>query len=348
MFRFADPLYFLLLLPLIAAAWSVYRRRIRSGLLFAPTARLAGDIGTWRRHAAEVLPAVFVLGLALIVISLARPQTMLSQVRRSANAIAIEMVVDVSGSMEALDLSIKTASGTKWRTRLDAVKEAFTHFVNQRPDDLIGIVTFGGYASTRAPLTFDHEALLHVLKGVDVPRQVQDGGTDMPGSEEFLTAIGDGLATAAARITTAPAKSRIIVLLSDGESNTGIIQPGNAADAAKKLGIKVYTIGLGSNGPAPFRTRDVFGRQVIAQAVVSMDEDLLKKIANTTGGRYFNVKDPQGLDSTMEEIDKLEKTRIEREEYTQYRELYPPMLSLAFLLMLAGTGANMLITRRIV
>lgn len=347
MFRFAHPYYLLLIIPAISTLWFIYRKRIRHGIVFTPTSRLPASLPTWRTRVGNVLSALIITGLILAVTALARPQTILSTAHRSADVIAIEMVTDVSGSMEALDLSIKTPTGIKYRTRLDAVKETFIEFIKQRPDDLIGLITFGGYASTRSPLTTDHGALLHVLKGVEIPRPALDKAGRIINREETLTAIGDALATACARMENCETASKIIVLLSDGESNTGIIKPEQAIEAARKLGIKVYAIGVGSNGPAPFRARDMFGREVIQQAVVSLDETLLKKIAETTGGRYFNAQNPAGLERALEDINSLEKTKIDRDIYNQYNELFPRFLWPAIIIIMLGTSLNMMITRRI-
>jgi len=347
-FRFASPYSFFLWLPVLAAAWFVYRRRVRRGILFAPASRLRVARSTWRTAAANVLPALFLTGLALAVTALARPQTVSSKITRTADVIAIEMVVDVSGSMEALDLSIRTPGAERIRTRLDAVKETFAEFVERRPDDLIGLVTFGGYAATRAPLTTDRDALVHVLKGVEIPGRSFDDKGRVVNQEELLTAIGDALATACARLEDVETKSKIIVLLSDGESNTGVIEPETAAELARELGIRVYTIGVGSTGRAPFWGRDLFGRRVVQYAHVILDEALLRQIAETTGGRYFNVRDPDGLETALADINRLEKTRVERDVYRQYNELFTWFLWPAATLIVLATGLNMLAARRVV
>lgn len=348
MFRFATPYAFLLLIPALVAAWFVYRKRVTRGLLFPAGYRASSKSASWRVVAANIFPAVTLAGLILAIIALARPQTVLSSSKRSVDVIAIQMVVDVSGSMEALDMSEKTPLGMKYKTRLDAVKETFAEFIEDRTDDLIGLVTFGGYASTRCPMTTDHSALLHVLSGVEVPSPVQDSKGRFINEEELLTAVGDALATACARLKDSQAKSRVIVMLSDGESNTGIITPGQATEVARKMGIKVYTIGVGSTGKAPFMARDMFGRSSIQYANVKLDEELLRRIASKTGGRYFNVKSPDGLDKAMEEIDALEKTRVEREVFFNYNELFPWCLWPALALVLMGTGLNMLTSGRLV
>lgn len=349
MMRFGQPFAFLLLLPWLAALLWIYRRRRRRGLPLPTIGRLARRGPSWRARAANVLPLVSLAGLALCIVALARPRTVLSRIRQSSDAIAIQMCVDVSGSMEALDMSeIMGNRIVKERTRLDAVKDAFTEFIARRGGDLIGLVTFGGYASTRAPLTTDHAALAHTLRGVTVPGQVFDSNGQIVNQEELLTAIGDGLATACARLEHAEPTSRIVVLLSDGESNTGLIEPAQAIRLARKLGIKVYTIGVGTSGEAPFRGRDRFGREGVFYARVSMDERQLREIADQTGGRYFNVRDPRGLDEALKDIDRLEKTRIEQDLYSHYDEHFTRWLWPGLALLVAGAGLNMGIARRLI
>jgi Ca-activated chloride channel family protein len=346
MFRFGSPFYAFMLAPLGVVAWRMLRRAAVRGILFSGIARLPRGRRSWRQAAAAAAPYMVLAGLALGIAALARPQTVLAISRRNADVIAIQMVVDVSGSMEALDMSVQTAGRTRLRTRLEAVKETFADFVQQRADDLIGLVTFGGYASTRAPLTTDHDALLHCLRGVEIPKPARDRTGQVVDDEEIKTAIGDGLATGIARLKDAKPASRIVVLLSDGESNTGIIKPEDAAAAARKLGIKIYTIGIGSNGQAPFKVRDGLGREAIQYGQVALDEALLKRIAAATGGRYFNVRDAEGLKKSMADIDRLEKTRVEQDVYRQYTELFAWFALPGFLLLTAGTALHMALTRR--
>jgi len=186
MFQFANPSVFLLLFPLAAAVWFVYARRIKQGIRFAPMARIPNHGYSWRTLAALVLPAITLAGLLMLIIAMARPRTMLSKSRKTSDVIAIQMVVDISGSMEALDLSKKTPTGWKYKTRLDAVKEAFDEFVEKRTDDLIGLIAFGGYASTLAPMTADHDALRHVLKGVETPKQAFDSNGNIINRDDHL------------------------------------------------------------------------------------------------------------------------------------------------------------------
>ncbi len=344
MFRFANPYYLFLIIPLCVVAWAMFARRRKGGIVFAPTHRLPPAALTWRTVAISLVPFLFLAGAGLTIIAMARPQTVFSKTAHQTDAIAIQMVVDVSGSMEALDFS----TADTMCTRLDVVKETFAKFIEKRTDDLIGLVTFGGYANSRVPLTIDHSALLHVLKGVQIPKPSLDANGQLVNQEELLTAIGDALATACGRLEKAPIKSKLIVLLSDGESNTGLIKPDEAVKAAKALGIKVYTIGVGSNGRAPFMTRDVFGRNTIQYAEVRIDEEQLRRIASTTGGQYFNVKDPKGLSRALSEIDKLEKTNINKEIFNQYTELFPRYLWPGVVLLALAISLNMMVRKEII
>lgn len=345
-FRFATPWALLLLLPLLAAAWRMLLRpRHPAALPFAPVRFLPRRTAGWRGALALAVPWIFSAGAALLVVAAARPQTHFARERRSVDAIAIAMVVDVSGSMTALDLA-ENPSSPSAQTRLDVVKEEFGKFIDQRPDDLITLVSFGGYASTRCPLTADHSAVMQFLKAVEVPGS---GGNDdgAVSAEETLTAVGDGLATACARLRESELKTRIAVLLSDGVSNTGLITPDKAADVAAKLGIKVYAIGVGSNtGYAPFRVRDGFGRSVVQRGMVEFDEAELKNIASVTGGRYYAVRDRDGFDAVMKEIDSLEKTHVEREVFDNFNEHFAFPLLAGCALVAAAVAASLICLRR--
>ncbi|MFZ4396154.1 MAG: vWA domain-containing protein [Kiritimatiellia bacterium] len=347
MFRFATPLAFLLLVPWALAAWRLFRRGAPAAILFAPTHQLPERTAGWRVLLARAAPALFLAGTLLLIIAAARPQTHLSRTQQNTNAIAIEMVVDVSGSMQALDLSEQSALGLNYKSRLDVVKEAFAAFIQQRPDDLIGLVTFGGYAATRCPLTADHEALLHVLSGVEIPRDRMDDQGRPVDQEEMLTAIGDALATAVARLATAEPKTRIIVLLTDGDSNTGVITPEQALDAARKTGMLIFTIGVGSNGKAPFRMRDAFGRATIGYGMVSFNPELLQRMAAESGGKYFGVRDHDGMQKSMDSINTLVTTPISRNVYEQYNERYSWFLLAGALLTLIALTLQMQATRRL-
>lgn len=355
---FAWPFSFLLFLPLALAAWRMLRRGRRSGIRFSAVCRLPAKTAGWRARAANFAPFIFLAGAALLVVAAARPRESLSQGRRNVDAIAIAMTVDVSGSMEIIDLTTREAERVRTQadaerlpTRLDVVKKTFAKFVEARPDDLIGLVTFGGFASSRVPLTADHDTLLQVLKGVEIPSSGVDPRTGQPiDGEETMTAIGDGLATALARLKNAELKSKVAILLSDGQSNTGAVEPDAAAAAAAKLGVKVYTIGVGGNsGMALARMRDMFGRTQIRQVQNDgFDEAQLKSIAKKTGGRYFGVRDEKGLKSALEEIDKLEKTTLDRTVYQRWREYFAPFLMFGAVLVLLAVSLQMTASRRLV
>jgi len=258
------------------------------------------------------------------------------------------MVVDVSGSMRALDLSVKGQDGIRHRTRLDAVKETFGKFVEKRPNDLMGLITFGGYVTTRAPLTPDHAILLHLLHAVEIPGGAYGKDGQRMNKEELLTAIGDALATACARLQHAEPRSKIIVVLSDGESNAGVVKPEEAMRAAKELGIKVYTIGIGTTDRTPFWQTDASGTRKIVYGRVSLDEELLRDMAENTGGQYFNVRSSEGLEKALEDINNLERTQIEAEMYTRYHELSVWFLIAAAVLIVLGSSLTMLFAGRII
>ena len=347
-FRLATPWALLLLLPLAFAAWRMLRRsRIATAIPFAPMGRLPLRTAGWRGALVRLMPWLFTAGAALIIVAAARPQGSFSRERKSTDAIAIAMVVDVSGSMEALDLTKGRPDAADAQNRLDVVKECFGEFIDKRPDDLIALIAFGGYATTRSPLTADHEALLQILKATTIPNQEFDEQGRPVSQEELLTAVGDGLTTACARLKDAEPKTRIIVLLSDGVSNTGIFTPDFAADVAKGLGIKVYTIGVGSNNAnTPFRVRDAFGRTRIAYGQTEFNDTELRAIATKTGGKYFNVRDNAGFKAVMADIDKLETTKVTRTVYTHYSERFMPFLALGAVAVALAILANILVLNR--
>lgn len=321
MIQLAFPWALTLFVPWAFAAFVMLRRARPQGMLFASASARFGQMKpTWRVRLAAGLPFLFLAGLAALIIGAAGPQTQLSREVRSADALAVMMAVDVSGSMRALDLS----EGRLDATRLDVVKRVFRDFARRRPEDLIGLVTFGGYAAVRAPLTADHRALLHTLAGVEIPGE--GGDAAWVSNDELLTAIGDGLAMALLRLKDAEPKTRIVILLSDGENNTGAVSPKEAANAAKELGVRVYTIGVGSNGPAPVRARDAFGREQVVQVEMTLDEETLRSIAEITGGDYANVRSPEQLEAFLKHVSELETTRVERQIYARYRSHARPWL----------------------
>ena len=344
---FANPWLLLLSLPLGAAAWRLLRRGRKAGIRFSAVGRLPAKTAGWRAKVAALTPFVLLAGLALLVVAAARPRSPLAHESRSVDAIAIAMTVDVSGSMDALDLTPKGERFSRETTRLAVVKKLFAQFVEKRPDDLIGLVTFGGYASTRSPLTADHEALLNVLRGVQISSVAYDAQGRAISGDEQMTAVGDGLATALARLKDAKPKSKIVILLSDGVSNTGAVEPDEAAAAAKKMGVKVYAIGVGTRSRrTPIIGRDFFGRETVQYADMTFDERQLKSIARTTGGLYFPVNDREALVKALEDISELETTKLEADAYDRWEEHFALFLLIGAVLVLAAVTLSMAATRR--
>ena len=344
---FANPWLLILSLPLGAVAWRLFRRGRKAGIRFSAVGRLPAKTAGWRAKVAALTPFVLLAGLALLVVAAARPRSPLAHESRSVDAIAIAMTVDVSGSMDALDLTPKGERFSRETTRLAVVKKLFAQFVEKRPDDLIGLVTFGGYASTRSPLTADHEALLNVLRGVQISSVAYDAQGRAISGDEQMTAVGDGLATALARLKDAKPKSKIVILLSDGVSNTGAVEPDEAAAAAKKMGVKVYAIGVGTRSRrTPIIGRDFFGRETVQYADMTFDERQLKSIARTTGGLYFPVNDREALVKALEDISELETTKLEADAYDRWEEHFALFLLIGAVLVLAAVTLSMAATRR--
>ena len=345
---FANPLLLLLFVPVAFAAWRLLRRGRRSGIRFSAIGRLPAKTAGWRAQVAALTPFILLAGLSLLTIAAARPRSSLAHERKSVDAIAIAMTVDVSGSMDALDLTPKGERFSRNTTRLAVVKRLFADFVDKRPDDLIGLVTFGGYAATRSPLTADHAALLNVLKGVEIPSIAVDAQGRPIAQDEQMTAVGDGLATALARLKDAKPKTKIVILLSDGVSNTGAVEPDEAAAAAEKMGVKVYAIGVGTRSRrTPIFGRDIFGRAAIQYADMTFDEKQLRSIATRTGGTYFPVNDRDSLEKALEEIDQLETTALDADVYNRWKEHFVPFLLSGALLVLLAVSLSMSATRRL-
>jgi Ca-activated chloride channel family protein len=331
-FRFAEPWWFTLAVPAIAATMISIRRERRGAVLYSSVGLVAQLPQTFSQRIKRLLPWFRCFACLLIVVALTRPQAGLSAHRVRADGIAIAVCLDRSGSMEALDFQWEG----KEVNRLVAVKNVLRDFVagkgtlNGRPDDLIGLIVFGGFAESKVPLTLDHGMLLEVLESVDIPQPIFDSRGNIINQryfeEERATAIGDAVTLAVDRLKGSQAKSKVLIFLSDGENTAGIIQPEEAAAAAKEFGIKIYSIGVGRNGLAPFPFLDRFGRQVFKQQMVRLDEKTLKMLANTTGGKYFHAQDTSALEQVYAEIDTLEKTVSEGTTYMEYRELFQWLL----------------------
>jgi len=259
-------------------------------------------------------------------VALARPQRGLQSTRVYSEGIAIVMVVDISGSMAALDLQLDGQPSD----RLSVVKHTFRQFVQgdkrhpSRSGDLIGMVAFARYADSISPLTLDHETLLALLDQVEIVSSREEDGT----------AVGEAIALGVARLRDSTAKSRVMIVLTDGANNAGDTEPLQAAQIAKALGIKIYTIGAGRQGmaPVPVRTRD--GRTVLRRMQVYIDERTLKEIAELTGGQYFRATDSETLNAIYDEIDRFEKTTNVVEKFQQYTERFDLFLLPALMLLL--------------
>ena len=322
MFRFAEPLWFLALLAVPAVLW--WRRRRRPpALRLATTAGLEGLRPSFWVRTRWLVPGLKAAALVLLVAGLARPQWGNREVVRLQEGINIVLALDLSESMAAIDFEL---DGERV-TRLDAVKAVVEDFVEGRSGDRIGLVVFGTEAYTQLPLTTDYDTLVATLERLEI------------GAAGPSTAVGDGLGVATRRLQDVESDSNVVVLLTDGQSNAGELAPTVAAEAAKQLGVKVYTIGIGSDGEAPFVVDSpLWGKRVVYQRV-SLDEKTLRSVADTTGGMYFHAADLEGLHQVYDAIDRLEKTEVETQTFEQYDELYATALLAALALLLAAALA---------
>jgi Ca-activated chloride channel family protein len=315
LFRFEDPWVILLALGLIPLLFFSLKRRTTASVKY-PTLILLRETAGSAEAFRHVPLAIRCMLLVLLVFALARPQLGNRKTEILSEGVDIVLAIDTSGTMEALDFE---ADG-KRVTRLTAVKEVVKDFVGRRTSDRIGMIVFGTYAFLQCPLTLDHGVLLDFLERAEI------------GMAGDLTAIGSAIALGSSRLKETPGKEKIIILLTDGINNRGRISPELAADIAAQLGIKVYTIGVGSKGKAPFRIRTVLGPRMRYENV-PLDEGALKKVAEKTGAQYFRATDTEALEQIYAEIDTMEKTEVKMKEYTEYFELYPwlviPALALA-------------------
>lgn len=323
-----DPVF--LLLALFAPLVYVQARRMPSVVRYSSLSLLAGAPGSWRVRLLPVPATLLALATVAIAIALAGPRTGDASAKIHREGIAMVLVVDRSGSMNARDFVEDDQS----IDRLTAVKRVLRRFLGAeggepgRPDDLVGLVTFARYADSVAPLTLDHENLVAILDDVEIVSEQSEDGT----------AVGEGLALAVERLRRHPARSRVAILLTDGVNNTGDVSPGQAAELAAAHDIKVYAVGAGRTGRAPFPMQ-WRGQTVLRQAFVELDERSLQEIADHTGGRYFHAENAEALAEVYAEIDALERSEIVEVRYMQYEEHYA-----AFAAAAAGliTGALLL------
>ena len=334
--QFAHP--WLLLTALAALPALYWIRRSRGRVRFSSLSALPVSSHTWRTRLAWLPDAMIVTGVIALAIAFAGPRMGDEHSRVRREGIAMVMAVDTSGSMRALDLSER---GNE-TTRLGAVKKVFEQFVlgskglAGRPDDAIGLVSFAGHADPDCPLTLDHSFLIQAARELDFVKDPTDDGT----------ALGDGLALAVEKVRKFPAKSKVIVLLTDGVENAGRLGGKEAADLAAQNGVKVYTIGAGTNGMAPIRVDRGRGSQLM-QMPVEIDEDTLRAIAAKTGGQYFRATDAAALKTIYTQIDKLERTKIEQNQFLRFYELYYIPLSLGLLLVCLAFALRGTLLRRL-
>ena len=305
--EFANPklLWLLLLVPALIVWYILRHKKQEASLNFSDLKGMVKLPRTWKAYLRHLLFALKMAALALLIVALARPQSSSTNSTSNIEGIDIVMAMDVSGSMLARDLK---------PDRLTAAKNVASDFVKDRPGDRMGLVIFSGESFTQVPLTTDHGVMLNMLAEMK-NGLIEDG-----------TAIGDGLATAISRLKDSEAISKVVILLTDGMNNAGSVDPYTAAEIAKLYGIRVYTIGVGTYGTAPYPVQTMFGTQM-QQMKVEIDEKLLATIANSTGGKYFRANNNQKLDEIYQEIDKLERSKIEVTEFRRLHEEFYPLVA---------------------
>lgn len=305
-------------LALVAAlpfAWWWSRRRRREALVLPALARSGNLPRTWRERLRWAPDALRAAAFLAMVLALARPQELAAGRPLTTSGVDIVLTIDASGSMKAEDFQP--------RNRLEVAKQAAIDFVGERPSDRLGLVTFAGQAVTQAPLTLDHQAVGGAIRRIEI-----GGLTDG-------TAIGTALATAVNRLRASDARSKVVILLTDGVNNAGQIDPLTAARTAQALGVRVYTIGVGTTGEAPYLLDDPrFGRRYV-RVVVRIDEEVLREIAQRTGGRYFRATDPEALSQVYAAIDRLERSPLSGRRPVARIDRYAWVLAVALGLVVA-------------
>jgi Ca-activated chloride channel family protein len=318
---FAEPLflYLLVLVPAMIAFYILKQQKVTASVRMPGLQSFAEAETTFRHYLRHILFALRTIAITLLLIVLARPQITDKFQDVSTEGIDIVLTQDISGSMLSRDFK---------PDRLEAAKNIATEFISGRPYDRIGLVVFSGESFTQCPLTTDHAVLINLLREIQ-SGMIEDG-----------TAIGMGLATAVNRIKDSPSKSKVIILLTDGVNNRGEIAPATAAGIAKTFGIRVYTIGVGTQGMAPYPVQTPYGIQY-QDMPVEIDEGILQEISQTTGGKYFRATDNDSLEKIYKEIDKLEKSKIDVKQFSRKEEKYLlPALIAFFMLVIEITARN--------
>ncbi len=309
---YANPgfLYLLILLPVLGV-WYWYKLfNNEPGLQLSSTSGFSSTPRSWRQYLIHLLFVFRLLAIGLLILALARPQSSTRSRNVNIEGIDIVMAMDVSSSMLAQDLR---------PDRLEAAKDVASDFIEGRPDDRIGLVIFSGESFTQSPLTSDHSMIRNLFKDIE-SGMIEDG-----------TAIGDGLATSINRLKESEAISKVIILITDGVNNSGSIDPLSAAEIARMYGLRIYTIGVGTMGVAPYPVQTPFGIQY-QNMEVKIDEEILQEVADLTGGKYFRATSNNKLKEIYEEIDQLEKSKIDVTEFSRKHEEFLPLALLALLL----------------
>jgi len=314
--EFARPGYLYLLVVLVPLiVWYVLRYKNHYATIKVSTVSSVKGLKTPLKQVLKhVLFGVRLIGIALLILALARPQSTNKWENVDTLGIDVMLSMDISGSMLARDFK---------PDRLEAAKNVGIEFISGRPNDRMGLVVFSGESFTQCPLTTDHAVLVNLFQQIN-SEMIQSEGT----------AIGIGLANAVKRLKDSEAISKVIILLTDGVNNQGAIDPLTAAEIAKTFNIRVYTVGVGTIGEAPYPAYDIFGRQVLRMYPVEIDEPTLKQIAEITGGEYFRATNNNALREIYAKIDKLEKSKINVKEYSRKEEKFMPLVWLAFALLL--------------
>jgi Ca-activated chloride channel homolog len=332
-FRFEQP-WFLLLGLLLPLFWFIGSRFQRPPAIRFAAARIFERATAFRRSWRKAAQnALYYFGCACLIVALARPQLGTATNRIQTNGIDIMILLDVSLSMLSEDYSI----GTNRASRLEVVKQVTEKFISGRPNDRIGVIAFSGRAYLVSPLTLDHTWLVENLARLSI-RRIGDQTAIGSSLVEDGTAIGSALATAANRLRDKRAKSRVIVLLTDGDNNAGKIPPLTAAEAAAAIGIKIYTIGAGTNGLVPFPHSDGFGNTYYSQEYMPFKEDTCREIARIGNGVFFRAADTKTMTEIFEQIDQFEKTEIQMQKYESYQDIFAWLLG-AGLCLLGATFA---------
>ncbi len=331
-FQFAAPwsLLLLLIVPMLALGRYAWKDRHRPATMTHTMTSFVRDLPiSWRIAFRPILTILRLASISLVILALARPQIVQGRETISGEGVEIALALDISGSMASLDFEPQN--------RLEAAKQVLNDFIKERPYDKIGLVVFSNEAFSQTPLTLDHTMLTRGLEKIELATdlELEDG-----------TAIGLGIANAANMLANSKAESKVVILLTDGVNNAGEIDPLTAAEAAKALGIKVYTIGAARPGRVQVPVKNIFGHTEIVYQESELDEETLRAIADNTGGKYYRAEDTQGLQAVYDEINNLEKSQVEVQVFNQYHELLAIFLIPALLIFLLEISLRNTILRQ--